>query len=181
MVGVIREAGGLTESVHPIGAEALFREHAIFVARFLAHLRVPPHNIDDHVQDVFLVVHKRGGFLPGTASPRTWLARIALNVTATRRRTARRRREEPIESAGELPGFAPGPEREAEAARSLALVQRALDALDLEQRALFVLFEIEGSSCADIAAGLSVPIGTVYSRLHAARAAFAEAFKRQTS
>ena len=45
-------------------------------------------------------------------------------------------------------------------------MQRALDTVDVERRALFVLFEIEGESCDDIAAGLGIPVGTVYSRLH---------------
>jgi RNA polymerase sigma-70 factor, ECF subfamily len=160
-----------------IGAESLFRQHAPYVARFLAHLRVPPNAIEDHVQEVFLIAHKKGGFIPGTASATTWLARIAINVTATRRRSARRRREESSDQLGELPGFAPTPENAAVVAQTLDRVQLALDSLDLEQRALFVLFEIEGESCADIATALGVPIGTVYSRLHAARAAFVAAYE----
>jgi RNA polymerase sigma-70 factor (ECF subfamily) len=41
-----------------------------------------------------------------------------------------------------------------------------------------VLFEIEGESCDDIAAGLGIPVGTVYSRLHAARRDFQKAFAK---
>jgi RNA polymerase sigma-70 factor (ECF subfamily) len=46
--------------------------------------------------------------------------------------------------------------------------------MDAGHRAVFILFELEGESCESIAAGLEVPIGTVYSRLHAARRAFRE-------
>jgi RNA polymerase sigma-70 factor (ECF subfamily) len=165
-------------AVVTIDAESLFRAHARFVARFCAHLRVPADAIDDHVQEVFLVAHRRGGFVPGEASATTWLARIALNVIGTRRRSFHRRREEPMDDVGESPGFAPPPDRAVEATQALERVQRALDALDVDQRALFVLFEIEGHDCADIAAGLGVPIGTVYSRLHAARAAFTKAHEK---
>lgn len=167
----------MAATAEAVGAEELYRKHARFVARFLTHLRVASADIEDHVQEVFLIAHKRGGFVPGEASPITWLARIAINVSMTRKRSVRRRREEMDPAVGELPGFAPGPDRAAETAQSLERVQRALDTLDLEQRALFVLFELEGESCAEIAAGLDVPIGTVYSRLHTARAAFVKVYE----
>jgi RNA polymerase sigma-70 factor (ECF subfamily) len=44
--------------------------------------------------------------------------------------------------------------------------------MDLEKRAVFVMFEIEQMPCAEIATLLDVPVGTVYSRLHAARKSF---------
>lgn len=162
----------------PASAEALFREHAPFVARLLAHLRVPADEIEDHVQEVFLVAHRKGGFLPRTGRATTWLARIAMNVAKTRRRSRGRRREAGGELLDQTASWDTGPENRAAAIEALARVQRALDVLDLEQRTLFVLFEIEGESCADIAAGLGVPIGTIYSRLHAARAAFVAAYDR---
>jgi RNA polymerase sigma-70 factor (ECF subfamily) len=56
-----------------------------------------------------------------------------------------------------------------DAARRL---QSALDAMDPAHSAVFILFEIEAESCESIAAGLGVPVGTVHSRLHAARRAF---------
>jgi RNA polymerase sigma-70 factor, ECF subfamily len=155
---------------------ALFRAHAAFVAGFLTRLGVEPHERDDAVQEVFLVAHRRGGFEEGTAQPTTWLAAIALRVAAGLRRSRRRRAAQvaalPVEGEGATPFEALA------AAESLSRVQRALDALSLEHRAVFVLFEIEGASCDSIAAGLSIPIGTVYSRLHAARRGFQAAYGR---
>jgi len=55
-------------------------------------------------------------------------------------------------------------------------VQRALDTLDLEHCAAFVLYEFAGESCEAIAASLSIPVGTVYSRLHHARRRFEQAY-----
>ena len=49
---------------------------------------------------------------------------------------------------------------------------RTLDAMDLDKRAIFVMFELEEMRCPEIAAVLGVPVGTVYSRLHAARHQF---------
>ena len=49
------------------------------------------------------------------------------------------------------------------------LAEQALDKLDVVKRAAFVMFELEGMSCAEIADTMGLPVGTVYSRLHAAR------------
>jgi RNA polymerase sigma-70 factor (ECF subfamily) len=53
-----------------------------------------------------------------------------------------------------------------------------LDALDLDKRAVFVMFEIEGMGCEEIASVLGIPVGTVYSRLHVARRDFEKALAR---
>jgi RNA polymerase sigma-70 factor (ECF subfamily) len=60
----------------------------------------------------------------------------------------------------------------AEATEGLTRVQRALDSMDLTHRAVFVLYELEGESCEQIAEMLDVPVGTVFSRLHTARKNF---------
>jgi len=62
-----------------------------------------------------------------------------------------------------------------ESARHL---QAALDTMEPGHRAVFILFELEGEPCDSIAAGLGLPVGTVYSRLHAARRAFRESVTR---
>lgn len=69
----------------------------------------------------------------------------------------------PIES---LADDARGAPELLDARRSLQRVQSVLEHLPLEQRAAFILFEIEGESCERIAAIWDVPIGTIYSRLH---------------
>lgn len=155
----------------------MFRAHAGFVASFSVRLGVPPDEIDDQVQEVFLVAHRRGGYTPGPAKPTTWLAEIALRVASGRRRTARRRKLDLREDPGST-AEAPQPDPFVEAANreSLNRVQDALDALPSDRRAVFVLFEIEGESCDAIAAGLGIPTGTVYSRLHKARREFKAAY-----
>ena len=167
------------QTTETIGAEALFRAHASFVAGFLVRLGVRPADLDDLMQEVFVVAHRRGGFQPGPARPTTWLARIAIRVAMAHRRTRMRQWGELDEDAVlAAVGSDPSPQAQAEASESLSIVQRALDTLDVERRALFVLFEIEGESCDDIAAGLGIPVGTVYSRLHAARRDFQKAFAK---
>ena len=77
-----------------LDAAKLFREHANFVANFVIRLGMRREEVDDIVQEVFLVAHRRGGFIPGVARPTTWLAEIALRVTSATRRRMRRSRED---------------------------------------------------------------------------------------
>lgn len=160
-------------------AEALFRAHARFVAGFVARLGCAREDIEDVVQEVFLTVHRRGGFEPGVARATTWLAEIAIRVLSTWRRTARRRQASADEDA--VAGAVSTectPLEAVEQRAALERVDRALDALDVDRRAVFVLFELEGESCDAIAAGLGIPVGTVHSRLHAARKSFQAAHAR---
>jgi len=169
-------AGDRNGRVTHLDSGALFRAHAPFVARFLARLGLESHELDDAVQEVFLIAHRRGGFDEGQAHPTTWLAAIALRVASGLRRSRRRRDNNAADPQSEASG--PTPFETLAATESLRRVQRALDGLSLEHRATFVLYEIEGESCESIAEGMGVPIGTVYSRLHAARGAFLKGHAR---
>ena len=57
------------------------------------------------------------------------------------------------------------------------ILDQILDAMPIEQRAVFTLFELDGRNCEEIAVLCEAPLGTVYSRLRLAR----EAFKRATA
>ncbi len=161
-------------------AAALFRAHAAFVANFLHRLGSQPAEVDDLVQEVFLVAHRRGGFIEdGRARPTTWLAEIAIRVASVARRSKRRSREQPDQDRViDAHSREVDPSRAAETTEALDRVQHALDSLEPERRAIFVLFELQGEPCSAIAASFEIPIGTVYSRLHKARKQFKEAHAR---
>jgi RNA polymerase sigma-70 factor, ECF subfamily len=163
-----------------IDSEALFRLYAGFVASFLYRQGARGADIEDLVQEVFLTAHRRGGYRPGAASPTTFLAHIALEANLKRRRgDGRWQRSHTDEATVATVGAAPADPAQAFAARESARrLQAVLDRIEPGQRAVFVLFEIEGESCDSIAAGLELPVGTVHSRLHAARKAFREAVAR---
>jgi RNA polymerase sigma-70 factor (ECF subfamily) len=59
-----------------------------------------------------------------------------------------------------------------------ALVVRALAALDLDKRAVFVLHDLDGLEAHEIARTLDLPVFTVYSRLRVAPEKFAAAVRR---
>jgi RNA polymerase sigma-70 factor (ECF subfamily) len=164
-----------------IGTETLFRAHAAFVAGFLYRLGIPQADVDDLVQEVFLIAHRKGGYVPGAGQPRTWLGAIALRVARSGHRSRNRRRESGDDGLALFEAQGKDPAEALELRNSIERVQRALDTLDLEHRAAFVLYEIEGEACENIAAAFDVPIGTVYSRLHHARKRFLEAYGARDS
>jgi RNA polymerase sigma-70 factor (ECF subfamily) len=167
-------------TVGHLDAAALFRDHASFVAGFLVRLGVPTADLDDAVQEVFVVAHRRGGYVPGPAQPRSWLGAIALRIAQANRRTrgSRNQRESLDGESVELAASGASELGDGlDARRSVELVQRALDTLPDEHRAAFLLYELEGETCESIAVVWNVPIGTVYSRLHNARRKFLRAYE----
>ena len=166
----------MSDSGHLDSAE-LFRRHAPFVANFLARLGVLRPDIDDLVQEVFLVAHRNGGYTPGPAKPTTYLASIAFRAATTHRRKRQTRAfvrvsDEAVVGAGDERN---SPERDADQRRQLLLLDRALSALDADKRVVFVMAELHGESVVAIAESLGVPVDTAYSRLRAARRIFREA------
>jgi RNA polymerase sigma-70 factor (ECF subfamily) len=169
------------EGAAVLDAAALYRAHAGFVATFAGRLGVPAGDIDDVVQETFLVALRRGGYREGPARPTTWLAEIVLRVCSTLRRTRRRKSADGGDDELALVPAPDDPFEKAAATEALSRVERALSTLDLDHRAALVLFELHGESCETIAAGLGVPIGTVYSRIHHARRKFQSAYEALTA
>lgn len=147
------------------------RAHGAFVWATLQRLGGRPNDLDDLYQETLLVVHRRGGSYDPAAPLRPWLYGVCVRVVAGWRRRAHVRREEPRAA---VPEAAVGSTPEDEAARRDAqeILLACLDEMDLERRAVFVMFEIDELPCDHIAEMIGVPVGTVYSRLHAARDEF---------
>jgi RNA polymerase sigma-70 factor, ECF subfamily len=156
----------------------IYGERAEFVWLTLQRLGVRHADLEDLAHDVFVVAHRKLRFYDGTSRVTTWLFGICLRVAANYRRRAHVRLERPMGGAETYERVADALEPEEVLGMREARVRltAVLDRIDLTKRAVFVMFEVEGLSCAEIAAQLGIPVGTVYSRLHAARRAFSEAF-----
>lgn len=116
--------------------------------------------LDDLVQETFLRAWRGWDGFDGRASRSTWLVRIAIHAA-----TDYLRRKRPEANAAEVERAAAPP---VDGVAKTA-VRDALLALSTELRATVVLFYFEEMSVAEVAAVLDVPVGTVKSRLAAAR------------
>jgi RNA polymerase sigma-70 factor (ECF subfamily) len=159
-------------------AAALYTEHAQFVWLSLQRLGVREPDLEDLLQEVFMVVHQQLPNFEGRSKATTWLFGICFRVAAAHRRRAYRRREELGNEKAEQMAASDDPEELTAALQARRQLDAALDTLELEKRAVFVMFEIDGLSCQEIANIVDVPVGTVYSRLHSARADFQKALGR---
>jgi RNA polymerase sigma-70 factor, ECF subfamily len=146
----------------------VFREHAPFAWRALRRLGVPEADVDDVCQDVFLVVHRKLADFEGRSSLRTWIYGICARTASDYRRSGRVRRE--IVTGSPPEAAADAAQHDAVALRQAReALDRILDTLDDDKRAVFVLYEIEELTMGEVAEALGCPLQTAYSRLHAAR------------
>ncbi len=170
-------SGGATSDRKPSGArptprlEDVYREHWTFIWRTAKKMGIPPHRLEDVVQDTFVVAGQRLGDFEGRSSVKTWLYAIAFRVVQEHHR--RIEREERGNPAG-----ATNVEPMARVEAAIRL-QRLLGELDEDKRVVFVFSEIEGMSAAEIAQELGVNVNTVSSRLRLARERLHRALQRQ--
>lgn len=163
-----------------LDVRAVHASHGDFVWASLQRLGVRDAALEDLFQEVFLVVHERGASFEGRSRLSTWLYGICLRVVVAHRRRAWVRREKPTDN---VPEPEPTPDPKApDAALEQRQAQRrlteVLDAMEPERRALFVMIVIEEIPTEEVAVLLDVPVGTVHSRMHAARKQFEDCVKR---
>ena len=143
---------------------ALYDRYREPIRRFLARATADAEDVDDLVQATFLEAAKTADRYDGRASCRPWLIGIAA-LLMRRRRQAFGRLVRMLASFGA--GVRAADPRAALYAR--CDIERALNHVSEAKRITFLMAEVERMSCAEIAALLDVPIGTVWTRLHAAR------------
>ncbi len=150
---------------------AIVGEHFDFVWRSLRRLGVPAPDVDDCAQQVFWVVARKLADVQ-RGSERAFLFSTAMRVASDARKSRARRREVGPDSASEPLDPAPGPEEIAAQKSARERLDEVLDAMSMDLRVVFVLFELEELPTAEIAVMLDVPAGTVASRLRRAREEF---------
>ncbi len=151
----------------------LYREHAPRVARWLAQLGCPESEIEDATQEVFLLAHRERDNFRGEAQVTTWLYRISRNVARHQRRKLHLRATlggSADEVAGHLQAPGPTAADAVDQRRSTLRLRRALARLPERDRAIILMFEIEGLSGQEIAQRTAAKQATVWVRLHRARA-----------
>ncbi len=173
--------------VEPPSLEAVYAERARFVWLTLQRLGVRRADLDDVCQDVFVTLQRKLPEFDQRSKIQPWLFAICAHTASNYRRLARFRVEVTtgrMSADDELNPEAPAwrrPDQEASDRQQLARAEQVLNRMSPLKRTVFVMFELEGSSCQEIADELGLPVGTVYSRLHSARKLFlAHAAKQAT-
>jgi RNA polymerase sigma-70 factor, ECF subfamily len=161
----------------------LYERHFSLVWRSLRRLGVVESQVEDAVQDVFLVAHRKLHEYEGRSAPSTWLYGIALRVAKDYRRAEARRERRKARLTREQASEPPASEGPADAlARKEAnrLLHELLDLLPADERELLVLVDLEGLSVAEVAPLAGLRLRTCQRRLKTARTMFERALARHS-
>lgn len=151
------------------GDEAAYRwllgQYRTRVVRLAAHVLRGSGDAEDVAQDTFVRAFQQLPKFRGQGRFSAWLFSITVHLCLDRRRSSHADHEVPADAAPETVSADTPPE-------TRLLIETLLDQLTPPMRAALVLREIEGFEYDEISAALAIPVGTVRSRLHTARAQF---------
>ena len=169
-----------------LDAGRIYDEHAQDVTRWAGRLAGPALDVEDIVQEVFVVALRRLPEFRGDAKITTWLYEITVRIVQDRRRSQRRWR---WLNDRDVPGTTTSfwlPDHDVarvaadqptaldllERKESTALLYQILDGLAEKYRTTLILFELEGLSGEEIATLTATSISNVWVRLMRGRKQF---------
>lgn len=158
--------------------EAFVQPHVHHLYRLAYRFTGSVADAEDLVQDVLTKLLARSRELRSIDQPRPWLTRVLYHQFVDDVRALARDPATPSESEVELSAQEHSlaaedatPETALERAFTAARLQSALRGLPEPQRAVLALHDMEGYTLTELSRMLELPIGTLKSRLHRARAA----------
>jgi RNA polymerase sigma-70 factor (ECF subfamily) len=154
-----------------------------FAWRTARRLGTPEANLDDVVQEIFVVAYRKLAEFEGRSSIKTWIYGIVFNVVRAHRRELDAKHPHTLVDEGPsdpelLSDGTDGPDERAAQREAARFLTHFLETLDDDRRDVFVLAELEQLSAPEIASVVNAPLNTVYSRLRLARAEFTKAVAR---
>lgn len=149
----------------------MVRTHAGLVWRTVRRFGVAERDADDAAQQVFVIASQKIESIE-LGKEKAFLFAAAMRVAANTCRKVDRRAEDLDAELTELADQNPNPEALLDQRRARDLLDAVLARLSVDLRAVFVLYEIEEMTMAEVAEVLDVPSGTVASRLRRARSDF---------
>jgi RNA polymerase sigma-70 factor (ECF subfamily) len=169
-------AGRPAEGAQRQRFEDVYREHVQLVARWAVRLGGPIVEAEDVVQEVFMIAHRELPKFRADSRLSTWLFGITQNVVRYRRRkeSVRRWFARTVPDRLPAPVSRPTPVEDLERREATRTVYAALEGMREKYRTIFILFELDELSGAEIAALTGLPPATVRVRLFRARALFEE-------
>ena len=151
--------------------DVLFRYFAPRIKSYCLRLGADPSGAEEITQEAMVSIWRNAAqFDPSKASPSTWIFTIARNLTIDRFRKTRRPQFDPNDPAL-VPDDQPPPDRLAEQTEKQENVRKIMDTLSSNERNVLMLSFYEDLSHFEISRRLSIPVGTVKSRI---RLAFAK-------
>ena len=155
----------------------LTRRYTNIVYRILYKILRHEEDTQDALQDTFVSAYRALPRFRQDARFSTWIYRIATNAALMKTRARRTNlvsldhpTDEPdAKSVWELPDFSATPDEEILTDETRRVMEAAIQALPPEQRAAFVLHDIEDLSSAETAEAMGITVSAVNSRLHRAR------------
>jgi RNA polymerase sigma-70 factor (ECF subfamily) len=151
-----------------------YRGELDYLMRTLQRLGVPASDVEDLAHEVFLVLRRTWSEYDPTRPLKPYIFGIAFRVAASHRR--RHWREIPFAVVDEQDN-APHPDQALEASQARALVLAALQRIPLPRRVVLVMHDLDEIPVQEVAAILSIPLFTAYSRLRKARRELETAIK----
>ncbi|MEW8508210.1 MAG: RNA polymerase sigma factor [Candidatus Thiodiazotropha sp.] len=130
---------------------------------------------EDLLQELLTRLYPKTGQLEQVEKLKTWLARALYNLFIDKLRARGRMAihhadQDLSQRLDELPGETAGPELYQERWQNLDLLAQALNQLNEPQRTLLIMHDVEGYTLPELHEILELPLGTLKSRLHRARA-----------
>lgn len=163
-----------------VAFERLVRPHFDRLYRLAWRLAGQRPQAEDLFQELLIKAYGKLDVLAKIEEPGSWLSRVMYNLFVDERRRFARQRLHTVEEC-DMPGEAiaglPGsenPVRDNERRERIEALDKALSQLSDEHRLVVLLHDTEGYKLTEIQALTGIPVGTIKSRLHRARARLRE-------
>jgi RNA polymerase sigma-70 factor (ECF subfamily) len=152
-----------------------YQQEITYVFHALRWLGARPQEIEDLAQEVFIALRRAWSRYDASRPLRPYLFGVAFRVVSMQRR--KRKNEVPF-AALEIRDGGPSPDEAVQAKQARKILLRALEKIPLRRRAVLVMHDLEEVPMAQVAATLSIPLFTAYSRLRKARTELEAAIRR---
>ena len=175
-----QEALGSSQQIQaPARTDAveLVRCHYDFIWRLLRRMGLSETDADDATQQVFLVTLARKDLHINSGSERSFLFGVALRVRKEFNKAHARAAKHDSDALERLTTRRT-PDEQAEKRQAWERLERILEEMAEDVRAVFVLYEFEGMTSPEVADLMGTPVGTVASRLRRGREIFHQGIEK---
>ena len=152
-----------------------YQREITYVFHALRWLGARPQEVEDLAQEVFIALRRAWPHYDASRPIRPYLFGVAFRVVSMQRR---KRRHEGAFPKLEIRDGGPSPDEVLQVKQARAMVLRALEKVPLPRRVVLVMHELEEVPMTQVAAALSIPLFTAYSRLRKARTELQAAVRR---